>query len=527
MKKIIKNGLVLGTLLLSQACDSDKLAELNINQNAVTDMDMSYLLATATLRIGGEYENTRANMLYAATMIQHTASNAGYFSGDKYFYNAQYSGAYMERHYTDVIRLYSEVIQKTASDPNLVNLNAVATILRAFDLHRMTDLYGDIPYLQAGNGLQGEDNWFPKYDNQKDVYAAIVRDVKAARDKLSPTAKALGAQDVIYNGDVAKWKKFANALLMRVGMRMQKKDEATGRSIFSEAFTSGTFTSNADNGTIKYLNGPSGFNRNGLNDGYWNTYKYSRDCKISRTFINWMKANNDPRLMIVSGGIGDPTAAPSTWNTDPAAQKGMPNGFNATTILNGNTLTEAEKEEFRRPGVARNMFSMLNLKYLDWEDPYYLISFAETELMASEAAVRGWISANAEEKFRSGVTAAITAWTAFDPSFVRSTAEISSYIAGRKFGEASNPEKLRLIGEEYWAATWLNDIESYSNWRRTGIPALTPTSDPNRFKQINEIPRRLIYWESEISSNPANYKAAVDRMGGDEFTTRMWWDGGN
>lgn len=527
MKKILKGGLFLATLLIGQACDSDKLAELNVDKNAVTSMDMAFLMTTATLRIGGEYENTRANMLYAATMIQHTASNAGYFSGDKYFYNAQYSGAYMERHFTDVIRLYSEVITKTANDPTQANLNAVATILRAFDLHRMTDLYGDIPYTQAGYGLASEENWFPKYENQKDVYAAIVKDVKAARDKLSTSAKSLGAQDVVYSGDIAKWKKFANALLMRVGMRMQKKDEATGKAIFAEAFNSGTFTSNADNGTIKYLNGPSGFNRNGLNDGYWNTYKYSRDCKISKTFIDWMQANNDPRLMIVSGGIGDPTAAPTTWNVDPAAQKGMPNGFTSTTILEGNTLTAAEKAEFQRPGVGRNMFSMLNLKYLDWEDPYYLISFAETELMAAEGAVRGWITANAEEKFRSGVTAAITAWTAFDPSFARSAADITKYIDGRKFAAADNNGKLRLIGEEYWAATWLNDIESYSNWRRTGIPALTPTRDPNRHKQINEIPRRLIYWESEISSNPANYKAAVDRMGGDEFTTKVWWDGGN
>lgn len=527
MKNIlIKCSLVLGLLVAGNSCSKDALIDLNKDPNAVSDIDMSYLLARGTLAIGGEYENTRANMLYAATMIQHTSSLAGYFSGDKYFYNAQYSGAYMETHFTNVIRLYSEVITKTAKDPNLANVNAVATILRAFDLHRMTDLYGDIPYTQAGFGLSGQENWFPKYENQKDVYAAIVRDVKAARDKLSATAKALGAQDVVYGGDIAKWKKFANALLMRVGMRMQKKDETTGKAVFTEAYNSGTFASNTDNGTIKFLDGPNGYNRNGLNDGYWNTYKYSRDCKISKTFIDWMKANNDPRLMIVSGGIGNPEQ-PSTWNVDPAAQKGMPNGFTSTTILEGNTLTADEKTEFNKTGVGRNMFSMLNLKYCDWADPYYLISYAETELMAAEAMVRGWISGDASAKFTSGVTAAITSWTTFDPSFARTTADINAYITGRGFDAASNSDKLRLIGEEYWAATWLNDIESYSNWRRTGFPVLTPTKDANRYKQINEIPRRLIYWESEISSNPANYKAAVDRMGGDEFTTKVWWDGGN
>jgi hypothetical protein len=73
----------------------------------------------------------------------------------------------------------------------------------------------------------------------------------------------------------------------------------------------------------------------------------------------------------------------------------------------------------------------------------------------------------------------------------------------------------------------LNDIESWSNWRRTGFPALTPTKDSNRYQGINIIPRRLKYFESEISRNPENYQSAVNRMGGDEFDTKVWWDGGN
>ncbi len=519
----INIGLVLTSLFILNACNEDDLVELNTNPNAVTSMDPAFLLTTATLRIGGEYENTRANMLYAATMIQHTASTAGYFSGDKYYYNAQYSGAYMERHFTDVIRLYSNIIEQTNGDASRANLNAIATILRAYDLHRITDLHGDIPYTQAGYGLQNPENWFPTYEAQKDVYAAIVRDVKAARDKLSASGGNVGAQDVVYGGDIAKWKKFANALLMRVGMRMQKVDANTGKAIFAEAYASGTFASNADNGTIKYLNGPQGHNRNGLNDGYWNTYKYSQDCKVSETFVNWMKTNNDPRLMIVTGGIGNPVSASSTWDVTPANQRGLPNGYTSTTLLT--VLNDADKATFQTPGVGIRMFSMLNIKYMDWEDPYYLISYAETELMAAEAAVRGWITANAETHFNNGVKGAIQAWTAFDPSFARSDADINAYTAGRGFAAAGTEDKIRLISEEFWAATFLNDMESYANWRRVGYPTLTPTKDANA-TEGNVIPRRLRYWENEAGSNPANYGAAVARMGGDLFATRVWWDGG-
>ena len=173
-------GLMLGALLLGTSCNEQDLLDLNINENAVEDIDMRYLFSLGTLRIGGEYENTRANMLYAATMIQHTASTAGYFSGDKYFYSAQYSGAYMERHFTDVIRLFSHVITKTAEDPAQANLNAAATVLRVFDLLRMTDMYGDIPYTQAGYGLESEENWFPTYQPQQEVYSLMIADLKAA-----------------------------------------------------------------------------------------------------------------------------------------------------------------------------------------------------------------------------------------------------------------------------------------------------------------------------------------------------------
>jgi hypothetical protein len=145
--------------------------------------------------------------------------------------------------------------------------------------------------------------------------------------------------------------------------------------------------------------------------------------------------------------------------------------------------------------------------------------------MAAEAALLGWINTDAATHFRNGVEAAIKSWTAFDASFARTQAEIDAYITGRNFAGADAENKKRLVAEEYWAATYLNDIESWSNWRRTGYPTLTPTQDPNKWEE-NQIPRRLKYWESEISGNPSNYKAAADRMGGDKFMTKVWWDGG-
>ncbi|WP_084438795.1 SusD/RagB family nutrient-binding outer membrane lipoprotein [Algoriphagus mannitolivorans] len=520
-KNKLATVLLAGSIGLFSSCDESALLDLNVDKNAATSIDMAYLFSLGTLRIAGEYENTRVPMLYAATMIQHTASTAGYFSGDKYLYNAQYSGAYMQSHYTSVLRLLQHVISKTKDDPSMANFRAASMVLKAFDMHRMTDIYGDIPYTEAGKGLEGPEYWFPKYDSQKDVYNAMIEDLLAARALFSSSAKGFGTQDFIYGGDLAKWRKFTNALLMRIAMRMSKVDEARAKAVFTEANTNGAFTSLEDMATIKFASGPQGINRNGLNDGYWGNNKYSRDCKISATFLNWMRTNNDPRLTIVAGGIGNPDD-PSTWVTDAASQKGLPNGYTSTTLRA--QLTPDELTAYNANG--NRIYSMLNLKYLDWEDPYYLISYAEVELMRAEAAVRGWISTDANTHFAAGVKGAIKAWELFDPSFARTEAEINTYISGRGFATATTENKLRLIGEEYWAATYLNDIESWSNWRRTGYPALTPTKDPNAFEG-NFIPRRLRYWETEIGSNPENYAAAVARMGGDLFATRMWWDGGN
>ena len=82
---------------------------------------------------------------------------------------------------------------------------------------------------------------------------------------------------------------------------------------------------------------------------------------------------------------------------------------------------------------------------------------------------------------------------------------------------------MRMIGEQYWAATFLNEYEAYANWRRTGYPAITPTDYPGN-QSNSQVPRRLRYPDSEYGINGDNIQAAISRQGPDEFTTRMWWD---
>ncbi|MFT5885089.1 MAG: hypothetical protein ACI9IP_001549 [Arcticibacterium sp.] len=516
MNKYIKNaGLAVLACFTFGSCDEDKLTELNVNKNASTDIDLSYLLAYGQTRVAGSrYESWRTNLIYSSTMIQHNATLQGYWSGDKYYYNAQYSGAYWERHFPDAIKNLTNVVDRTEGDGERVNMNSFAKIMRAFDLHRITDLYGDIPYAQAGRGIDGEENWFPAYQSQQEVYTAIVADVKSARDAMNAGGDQLGDQDILYKGDVAKWKKFANALLMRVALRMSNVDPGTAQAVFTEAANSGTFGSNGDNALFTQVLGAGGdVNFNGTSLAMSNAPGGGGDnnAKISKTLMDWLNANNDPRKMILVGGIGNPYESSNTWNTNPDDQVGLPNGYNSTTI----------KDLFPDFSTV-HAYSFINPKIVELDDPTPFITYAETELMKAEAAEKGWLSSSASDHFTMGVSAAINSWSAFGVD-IPSGDVTQAYIDGLGYDAASSMDKMRLIGEQYWAATYLNHIESWSNWRRTGYPALTPTSDPNNDTN-GTIPRRLRYYENEIGSNPENYAAAIARQGEDRLTTRIWWD---
>ena len=140
--------------------------------------------------------------------------------------------------------------------------------------------------------------------------------------------------------------------------------------------------------------------------------------------------------------------------------------------------------------------------------------------MIAEAIERGWATGNAADHYNAGVRAAMEMYSIYDPSVEISSAEIDAYLAANPYDSANWAEQ---IGEQYWAATFLNFYETYANWRRTGYPELTPVDYPGN-ETNGTIPRRLRYPTSEAGNNPEGYNAALNNQGPDEFTTRMWWD---
>ncbi|MDR9367420.1 MAG: SusD/RagB family nutrient-binding outer membrane lipoprotein, partial [Balneolaceae bacterium] len=423
-----------------------------------------------------------------------------------------YSAALWDRAFTGYIKDLTNLVEIT--DPtvegqeDLVNYNSIARIWKVVAFQRITDIYGDIPYFGAGKGFSERD-FFPAYDPQSEIYADMLNELEIAAGQLSASASTPGNQDLIYGGDVEQWRRYAYSMMLRLGLRLVKVDAAAAQEWVQKAIAGGVMQSNADISYIQHTDGPEGINRNGMGEVFnWNGSRYTTDdnARLSKTFVEWMKEHNDPRLERLS------------WVETGGEPLGLPNGYVGSTISQFDPLF-LPVEEGGKEGRL-NDYSRINPMFVLKESPMVFQTYAEVEFMIAEAIERGWATGNAADHYNAGVRAAMEMYSIYDPSVEIPSAEIDAYLAANPYDSANWAQQ---IGEQYWAATFLNFYEVYANWRRTGYPQLTPVDYPGN-QSNGTIPRRLIYPTSEASNNPEGYNSAINRQGPDEFTTRFWWD---
>jgi len=210
-------------------------------------------------------------------------------------------------------------------------------------------------------------------------------------------------------------------------------------------------------------------------------------------------------------GTGDPRI--DIFGVPPVnggVHNGLPNGLDENTIQENST------------GVSVDDFSSFNPMIVKLESPMFFQTYAETQLLLAEAIKRGWADGSAEEHYNNGVRAGMQQWSLYDASLAVDDAAVDAYLAANPYADS-----FEQIGWQYWAATFLNEYETYANWRRTGYPTLTPVDYPNN-PTGGQIPSRMMYPESEIGLNP-NLDAALSRQGmstdfSNEMTAPVWWD---
>ena len=500
MKNLNKTLIILfiGFIALP-GCKSDGLTDLNVNPTAANQIDPGFILAYTQLQTSGSrLESWGSQLIYQSTMIQHFASLAGYWAGDKYTYNGQNSAALWERAYRNYIKDLVNLIDLTNEDPQLINYHAIARIWKVYGMHRITDHYGDVPYFDAGNGFL-DTNLNPKYDPQDAIYADMLTELESAASALNVSLASPGSQDLIYAGDIDKWRKFAYSMMLRLGMRLTKVDPGMAQSWVTKAIAGGVMTSNDDTNFIQHTDGPEWINMNGIGQVFeWNGERYTNDdnSRISKTVVDMLLATGDPRLDKLS------------WVQSGGPHKGLPNGYDPTTIHD-------------YPGGSDlKTYSRINPLFVLRNSPMIFQTYAEVEFLLAEAGERGWYFGDPATHYNNGVRAAMELYLFYDASLEITDAEIDAYLAANPYNSA---EWERLIGEQVWIVTLLNEYEAYANWRRTGYPALVPVDYPGN-ESNGTIPRRLRYPQAELSLNGPNYNEAVIRQGPDEFTTRIWWD---
>ena len=488
-------------VLAFTSCDKG-FEEMNKNPNALTDPSIKSMFTLAEIYVDGQdYSNTRGNNIYAAQIVQHFSSLSG--AGSKYTYSSEYSAALFGETYGKGLNQIFQLMSVIPDAPENSNMIQACRIMKVFLFQKLTDTYGDVPYFEAGKGYNGG-VFAPKYDTQEAIYNDLLKELDEAGTALDPAKGFVGAADLYYQSDVARWKKLANSLMLRVALRLSKVNPAKAKEYVEKAYSKGVFTSNDDSLVLRHESGPPGVKtnpitsawvRNDLNGGESN-------IKFSKTFIDLLKNTNDPRLRIYAKleAAGDNT---------PANQQGLAN----------------DAKEF--PGGDKKLFSDPNTStVLRYDAPTLIMSYAEVQFLLAEAAVKGWnVGGSAQTYYENGVRAAMNILAIYGDKVPAVTpAEYSTYITTYPFKSAgTEAQKIEQIIGQKWILLLFNGFEAFSEYRRTGYPVLVPVNDPTGETQ-GTIPRRLIYDQSELITNAANIREAIQRQGLDLMTTRIWWD---
>jgi hypothetical protein len=490
-----------------------ELTDTNVNPASITGSkyDPNFLLTTVQLMYTGSTdfgaENWQTEWGGIAGFIQHVAStNTAYYYGDKYLNSPGNFGVYFTHAYIYQVQPAVELYQLTLNKPQYANLHQMARIMKAMVFERITDIYGDIPYFQAGLGYYSN-IYAPPYDKQQDIYTDLLKEVSQATDSLDVNAD-LPTGDVFYASygasQISEWKAFGNSLLLRMAMRLTKIDPATAQKYVKQV-QGLTMMSNNDNAIVQHELGIETQNR----DSWSILQEDSADLKLCSTYIDSLQMNGDPRLPIMSEIF-------ATEDTTSADQLGLPPGY----IIGGSNPALDITQTPGYPAMGMQGYSRLNDNILSYTAPNLILTYAESEFLLADAAYRWGIGGDPATHYQNGVLAAMDQLSAFGGAVVNPS-DAQAYLAAHPYNAATG---LSQINTQFWLCTVMNEYEAWCNWRRSGYPQLMPTNYPGNVTG-GTIPRRMEYPTSERITNTTNYNAAIANLpGGDLLTSRMWWD---
>jgi hypothetical protein len=502
-------GIWLTGLVLLTSCDKG-FDEMNVNSHALVSVEPAFQLNTAMVASAPVY----GNLSYETTIVKQMITpfsgqgSAANFNQD----NRGVAAGNWNRYYRNIVRELTDIVVKTKDVPARSNLYNMTRIWRAYSFMVLTDTYGDVPYTEAGKSYL-EGITAPVYDSQEAIYMDILKELETATIALD-AAKPRVNSDILYGGDITRWKRLGNSLLLRAAMRLSKINPTKAAEYVTKAVSGGLMQANADNALIRHNNDFRNPPGNDLNGGQ------SAFFYLAQDFVSFLKDSNDPRLASIAvryvGATSGTQQVEARANRTVDAQIGMPLGYDNVTI--GAAVT------------ASKLASLWDYSQLDRtrmasaQAPSFLVTYAQTQLLLAEAVVRGWAQGDAATLYTNGIRAHMQQLASYGASTAVPEASISAYILANPLNTEDATKALEQINTQYWVASFLVGPETWANFRRSGYPVLTPNPFPGSDLKTEPFIRRLTYTDAELNVNANNVKQAISRQGADLMDTRVWWD---
>ena len=493
--KYIAGGLVTSLVLTLTACDD--FLDVNVNPNNPTSAPIGQVLTNATVNTG--FRN-------GSDMHRFTSMIAQHFSGQGLDGNQPREFARYLIQPTDLSNMYNVMFAGVLADTEYIINNSdgnphytgIAKILKAYTVSQAVDMWGDLPYAEA---LKGVDNFQHVVDNDEVIYTDLLRlinegivEIKTAASNLSP-----GSNETIYRGDRVKWEKFANTLKLRLYLHYSEKDPAFAKAQIDALVSSGALFlgSNADNFQMSFVDAPNAQNP-------IHQFEVARIDQFfpNKFLVDLMNAGMDPRR--------------KSYFTDFPFGSGSYKGAQPieTQSFAYSRLHTHLRGQLKTPLTANAAGSILatslaNNTAYSGAAPIRMLTFAEYNFIRAEHALRfGAGPGAALPFFQAGIRASMA-----DAGIT--IAEQDAYILTNGILEGTAANNLKRIIEEKYIANFGVALEPWTDWRRTGFPAIIPVPAP--LAALNFIPRSLFYPESETLANP-NLKQKAG------MNVRVFWD---
>ncbi|KAF0131283.1 MAG: hypothetical protein FD155_947 [Bacteroidetes bacterium] len=477
MKKITIILLIMVGFLVS--CTKN-FEDFNTDKKRAVEVPGQFLFANAQKALADMYSSTSVNInnwkLFAQYWTETTYTDESNYD----VLNRNIGNTLFRIYYRDILNDLKEarrLVELEAADGDeatiaKANKLFIIDLVEVYAYHQLVDIFGDVPYSEALN----IENISPVYDDAFTIYKDLLIRAKAAADGLNPAAGSFGADDLMMGGDVAMWKKFANTLIVKMGVAISTVDAGLSKSYVEGAYAGAFGFGEAC--SFQFL---SGANSNPLFQDLIQSGRH--DFVPANTIVDMMNGKEDPRREKYFDINGDVYNGGIYGETNPFAQ-----------------------------------FSHINPRIEEETYAAVMLDYTELAFYLAEAAERGYsVGGDAATWYTNGIRSSMEYWEV-------PTADADAYLARADVAYATATGNWKQkIGTQAWLAFYVRGLEGWTSYRRLDFPVLNLPPAPDESAE-GAVPRRHTYPVNEQTLNKDNNAAAASKIGGDKLSTKIFWD---